>query len=184
MILDATAGNRNMWKNKNPTNTVFMDKEFGLGIPPDVLADFRYCPFRTGVFNCVIFDPPHYVTPPIWHRNPKGYELGLGRQDEKGFRRGPWWGEFKSKTDMFISIHKAQKEFQRLTNRLCLKWHEGTFTLWKILPLFKDWMEIQRIEHQSPHKKGNKTNRTYWITFIRGSTPLPSSDETQDKVIK
>lgn len=139
-----------MWSNKTPPLTVFMDKETKLSIPPDIIADFRYSPFRDNMFECVLFDPPHYINAPPWHRDPT--------LTYKGSRAnwGTFYGNFNSKEEMFSSIYEAQKEFQRLSKRLCLKWSEVRVSLWKILAFFRDWQEIGRI----------KINNYYWITFI------------------
>jgi len=150
MLLDATAGNRMMWKNKTPPNTIFLDIEKNLSIPPDIIADNRYCPFRDNIFDCIIYDPPHYVNAPPWHRDPSlTYKASRGNW-------GTFYGNFKSKEEMFSSIYKAQKEFLRISKRLCLKWSEVRVSLWNVLVFFKDWIEINRV----------KTNNYYWITFI------------------
>lgn len=59
LMLDATADNRAMWRNKEPPAVIFLDRELRLARPPTVFADNRYCPFRDGVFDCVIYDPLH-----------------------------------------------------------------------------------------------------------------------------
>ena len=55
-----------MWPNRFNYNTVFLDKEVDLLFPPDVRAVWSHLPFRDGVFECVIFDPPH-----MWGTLPK-----------------------------------------------------------------------------------------------------------------
>jgi len=159
MMLDATAGNRHMWPNKTPPNVVFIDKEFGLAIPPDIFADNHHCPFRDGVFDCIFYDPPYSVHQVIWFMN---------KQTRKHGGLGYYYGKFDSKTDLFSSVHKAQKEFQRLTNRLCFKWNEYQVSIWKILPFFKGWTIKQIKEHKSKWQRGK--DKTYWITFVRSCT--------------
>ena len=161
MILDATAGNRMIWPKKNPPYTIFMDKEHDLARTPDMVADFRFCPFRDDVFDCIIFDPPYSTSQVIWFMN-KGI-----RQDAHG-GIGSYYGKFKSKREMFSSIDKAQREFSRLTNRLCFKWNEYQVSLWKILPFFSEWKEIHRMEIPLQLRKGvrNSKNKSWWVTFI------------------
>ena len=158
VMLDATAGNRMMWKHSNykPRNTIFLDKEIDLRLPPDVIADNRFCPFRDGVFECIIYDPPHYVNAPIWFRIPNS---GTGTKHN----RETFYGNFESKKEMITSIYNAQNEFQRLTKRLCLKWFERSISLWKILPFFRDWSIINKREVNPTHK--SRSAKTYWITF-------------------
>ncbi len=144
-ILDATAGNRKMWDGRTPEipYVVFMDRETKLRIPPDVFADHRAIPFRDDVFYCVVYDPPFMArrNPPQYWNDPRETKY----LNKRGFQaRNAWWGLPKTKKELISTIHKAQKEFQRITNILCLKWVEVDYSLWKILPFFKDWQENHR----------------------------------------
>jgi len=182
VVLDATAGNRVMWRRKeghprNPPNTIFMDKEFKLSIPPDIIADFRYCPFRDDVFGCVFFDPPYSWHIQPWHRHPEGYILGQGLE---GRNRGTYYGTFQSKTDLLVSIYKAQQEFMRVSGRLCFKWNEYSISLWNILSLFKDWIIIQTKEYKASKKRSKI--KTFWVTFSRSSPRKAISDNPENNV--
>ena len=157
MMLDATAGNRMIWPNKNPSNVIFLDKEIGLARSPDIFADNRFCPFRDNVFDCVIFDPPHSCSIPPWWSDPATSKKRRGNL-------ASWYGKFENKTDMFSSINKAQKEFARVAKRLCLKWSELEVSLWKILPFFREWKIIQTKPHKGKFKVGK--TKTYWVTFV------------------
>ena len=153
VVLDATAGNRMMWKNKNPPLTVFMDKKTDLRVRPDVIGVWGHAPFRDDVFDCILFDPPHIV-------RTKGAD--------PRFTMHVNYGSWKSKTEAIIGINKAQKEFLRLTKRLCFKWcntRDGP-TLWTLLPFFKEWKETHRKEWNT---KGSGTIRgtSFWVTFVR-----------------
>lgn len=161
MMLDATAGNRMIWPNKNPPNVVFMDKEIRLAFSPHIFADFRDLPFRDDVFDCVLFDPPHSCSIPPWWNSP------TRSKNVNNPSLNAWYGKFENKRDMFSSIHRAQKEFARVAKRLCLKWSELEVTLWKIMPFFKEWEVIQTKPHIGKYKAGK--TKTYWITFIRSS---------------
>jgi len=172
MMLDATAGNRMMWKNKNPPLTIFIDKEARLKIPPDIIAAWERLPFRNNVFDCIIFDPPHYPKfgPKSRHGNPQSHS---------------WFGMFGTKTKLVRAMAKALQEFIRVGKdscRLCFKWCDTRIeylekttgkwrrrtenpSLWTLLSLFYDWKEIYRREYVSPY--GNNKQITYWITFIK-----------------
>lgn len=152
LTLDATAGHRSMWRKKHPPLTVFMDKRGPeLDIPPDVIAVWKYCPFRSGVFGVVLFDPPFIVR--------------VGGPDKRRMlhnRFGAWF----SKCRAVASIAAAAKEFQRLAPRLCFKWgdtRDGP-TLWGLLPLFRGWIEIHRREWTIPNRI---RGQVYWVTFIK-----------------
>jgi len=160
-----------MWSNKFPPNTVFMDKEIRLFRSPDIFADFRHCPFRNDIFDCVIFDPPHIIRrggPIPWFSDPSSSLHGKS-----------WYGYFDNKIEALTSINKAQKEFSRIGKRLCFKWNESTISLWKILPFFKEWHEIYRKEIIKDLNKSSLA-KTYWITFIRSSLRT-TSEKVSDK---
>jgi len=151
LTLDATAGNRMMWKNKYPPMTIFMDKKLDLSIPPDIVGVWEACPFRNSVFGRVIFDPPHIV-------RSGGYDprFGLHRK----------YGAWESKREAIISIYKAQIEFARLAFRLCFKWCETRDgpTLWGLMPLFDKWKKVFERERKTLGY-GKIRGSTYWITF-------------------
>ena len=73
LILDVTAGNRQMWNNKNQENVVFLDKETRLKIPPDIFGVWEKLPFRNHTFASIVFDPPHGEGPytNCIHHDPK-----------------------------------------------------------------------------------------------------------------
>ncbi len=153
-MLDATAGNRMIWgENKYNDNTVFMDIETRLARPPDVFGSSTHCPFREDVFNCVLFDPPWGINMPPWWSKPES----LGNN----------YGNFKTKRALLSYIHKSQKEFARLSPRLCLKWGERNVSLWKILAFFKsNWKEIFRRETGGIKSK----TKNYWVTMVLRSS--------------
>ena len=161
MMLDATAGNRAMWKNKTPPHTLFLDREVGLSTPPDIFAVWQKLPFRDKVFDCVLFDPPHdKFSPSSVHMNPQGWH---NPRIESGHKiGGTFWGSL-SKTWPADFI-KASGEFLRVSKRLCLKWNDSRHDLDKVLSFFKDWSIVQIKEHFSTMRRG-KTN-TFWVTMI------------------
>jgi len=83
-ILEATAGGRSYWHDKDHPETVFIDmrverddkfvvRGYDQNNPdvertgqytvlPHLQADFRNLPFPDRVFDLVVFDPPHFVT--------------------------------------------------------------------------------------------------------------------------
>jgi hypothetical protein len=165
MILDATAGNRMIWgKNKSQdiSRAIFIDKEYGFLIEPDIIADNTRLPFRTNFqFTSIIFDPPWGINMPPWWLNKKT-RLGSG-----GIH---YFGDFKTKIQLLSYIYKAQEEFKKYTNRLCFKWGERNISLFKILPFFRGWREIYRREINTHMNVGGKSkNRNWWITLIHSS---------------
>jgi len=170
-MLDATAGNRMLWSHKTPPNTIFLDKETGLRVPPDVFGCWERLPFRDDIFDSILFDPPHYAGfgPKSRHANPAG---------------NSWFGMFGTKKKLVRAMANGIQEFLRVgknTCRLCFKWCDTRIEytesttgrwrrrteaplLWNLLSLFYDWNEIHRLERLSPY--GNHNQLTSWITFI------------------
>ncbi len=154
MMLDVTAGNRMLWPNKNPPNTVFMDKEVGLRVAPDIFGAWNSLPFRDDSFDCIMFDPPHlmYMGPNSMHRDPGGQS---------------WWGlGWKNRMDLVRTLVTAQREFSRVGKRLLFKWGESRDggSVNRLLSLFTEWREIHRYTRPS---QGRSRNDTHWVTFIR-----------------
>lgn len=152
MMLDATAGHRMMWPNKNPPNTVFMDKKHDTRIPPDVIGVWEHLPFKDDCFDVVLFDPPHLIR--------------FGKPGQN-FRMFDNYGCWSSKVEALVAINKAQAEFARVAGRLCFKWcdtRDGP-KYWGLLPLFKGrWRKVFERSHPT---KGSGHRRTYWATFVR-----------------
>ena len=77
-ILDATAGSRGIWYQKDLPFVTWMDKRKGkytsyispkdkrvINVNPDVVADWtKTIPFENNYFDMVVFDPPHLVKKP------------------------------------------------------------------------------------------------------------------------
>jgi len=168
MILDATAGNRHIWgKNKYPEGVIFMDKEPNLKITPDVLATWQHSPFRADVFDCIIFDPPFYTNAPPWFTDLEEKRQNMKKRKEmRGLNR--WYGyPFKTKGEMVRELYKAQKEFARLTSRLCLKWCDIEISVDRILTIFDNWIPIFVQKYIDPNKVSKSKTTVWWVKMVR-----------------
>jgi hypothetical protein len=56
-ILDMSAGNRAVCREKQYADAVYVDLR--PSVKPTVCADTRCLPFNNGVFDLIVFDPPH-----------------------------------------------------------------------------------------------------------------------------
>lgn len=164
-----------MWRNKNPPLTIFMDRESRLARPPDIIADNRFCPFRDDVFECVIYDPPYYVrskassiSSPWIFDNPD-----LKKTPKTGGNPFSHFGIYYSKRELFNNLYRASREFLRISKRLCFKWGDGDYGLWRIIPFFRPWIEIYRRGFKSRGLK--RRDRGWWVTFIRPTSRRTSS---------
>lgn len=182
-ILDATAGNRTMWKTKESQFILFADIEPDLEIKPDKIMDCTKTGFPDKYFNIVFFDPPHG-----WGKKP-GLSL-LSIKNMRELEAYPWprkdmtrrskkarpyygWDKFQTKIGLLGFIHKSQEEFYRILENdgvLWFKWSEAKITLGKIQVFFKKWRVMLQIPVCSPSRenwKGKKEKRTYWIMFMK-----------------
>lgn len=174
MILDATAANRHMWTTKNPENVVFMDREPGLRIKPDILADFRYLPFQEGVFSFVVFDPPHLIQSSTelrskWlHSDPfEGRSAFFEKGSYPRKTYGSWWGFFKSGQEMRENIMLATNEIHRVTmsdGLLHFKWNNSMSKAMGVIGSFgRNWLELYRTDRQTGTHVSD--SRTFWVLF-------------------
>jgi len=76
-ILDATCSIRSIWYQKKHPFVTFLDKRYEtinmktenlkfkdcttLRIHPDIIAEWQSLPFKDGVFDMIVFDPPHII---------------------------------------------------------------------------------------------------------------------------
>lgn len=76
-ILDATAGSKTIWFEKNHPFVTFLDKRNEIinthnentkikngriiKIKPDINAQWEYLPFKNESFDMIVFDPPHLI---------------------------------------------------------------------------------------------------------------------------
>jgi hypothetical protein len=181
-ILDATAGNRTLWRKKESPLIFWIDIESELDIKPDQVIDCTKTDFPDNYFYAIFFDPPHgwggEVGKGIYTcRNEKEYteykeKYNLNRWGNKAVYYG--WDKYKTKTSLLGFIYKAQKEFLRILGpggMLWFKWNESKIPLYKILPLFKEWVEMLRFHVASPLQRIG-TSQTYWIMFMKKTQSL------------
>lgn len=166
MILDATAGNRQMWKKKDSDNIIYLDQGMKLQVPPTLIADNTSSPFPDCTFDTIFYDPPHR-----WNWEGSYYSFQNVEDASKiwGKKSGIityyGWDVYKTKIDLIKHINKAQKEFHRILKDdglLWLKWNELEIMLSPILSLFGRWDELMRLYVESPLQR-KKDVQTYWI---------------------
>lgn len=151
IILDATAGYRMMWFNKQHPNCLYIDQRSEVN--PDEIQDFRKLPYPNNCFKLVVFDPPHEIKS---DKSIKGWVM------LKNF------GRLKPETWSF-DISKGLKECWRVLEPygiLIFKWNETD-------------KKISQIQQYFPCKPlfGQKTNtsiarhgysaHTFWFCFMK-----------------
>lgn len=169
-VLDATAGNRSMWKTRESDYVLWIDIESELSEQPDLIMDCTKTNFEDGRFHTIFFDPPHSYG----HTKNTGVHQTPSRDimREKGWGTGAYYGfdKYSSKTAWLSFINKAQEEFYRILNDdgiLWFKWGELRSTLDSILPFFKRWMVMMRFE--VAYRGQVKGCRTWWVALMKNS---------------
>lgn len=150
-ILDATAGGRMMWFDKENPNVLYTDIRTEahtlcdgrtLEIKPDMEVDFTNMPFEDGTFNLVVFDPPHL--------NKLGQNSWMAKK--YGVLKYHWRDD----------IQQGLAECMRVLKQngvLIFKWNETQIKLTDIMPLVP-----------TPPLFGHTSGRhgkTIWMAFMK-----------------
>jgi len=195
MILDATAGNRTMWKKKDSDNIVYIDQGTRLQVPPDVICDHTKAPFRDGVFDTIFFDPPHRWA---WEGSYFSFQNVEDAAEIWGEKSGVityyGWDIYKTRGDLIRYLYKANLELCRLLKDdglLWLKWNELEINLMQILSLFDKWDMLIEFPVSDPRQR-KKDVQTFWCCLekrtegIRQSLldALPADDELSEPVLE
>jgi len=172
-ILDATAGFRMMWFNKQHPNTVFMDLRNDMQLRKDaeqfgenraraifkswmpnnatIQGDFRKTTFPNEKFKLIVWDPPHL--------------FGSGsRKHQQGLCFGTlhaetWQSDLKRG---FAELWRCLAPW----GILIFKWHDSKFQYKRILKLFFERPLFGQITSKRKDKKG-KTIHTFWFCFMK-----------------
>ena len=168
MILDATAGNRTMWKDSPPDDTIFIDIEKKLEIKPTIFADNTNTPFLPKTFDAIFYDPPHmYGDKSSYYVFPDSKSF---KEKWQGYGKIPrYYGgdKYKNQQELIVHIYKAQKEFHRILKDdglLWLKWNETAITANRVLKLFDHFTAILVLPTKAPSQTAG-THQTYWVCF-------------------
>jgi len=176
IILDATAGNRMIWNIKKSPYVLWIDIE--PEVEPDLILDCTNTNFLDKQFRMIFFDPPHSYGRT---KNTGIYQTPSAKiRFEKWGSRGGYYGfdKYPTKTALLSFIHKAQEEFYRILDDygvLWFKWAEIHATLDAILPLFKKWNLMMKIEVAFQGKV--KGNTTWWVMFMKKSEFLTNDEK-------
>jgi tRNA G10 N-methylase Trm11 len=135
-ILDATAGNRGIWFNKNHPLATYID--INPKVKPDIVMDCTKTCFPDKTFDLIVFDPPH---------------IGSSSQN-KGIITTRY-GHLRA-NEIRRLIYNAFKEFNRILKDggfVLFKWNDHDQKLDKILGLVEDFEPLfgQRVAIRTKH---------------------------------
>ena len=146
-ILDATAGYRGIWFDKNEEHTVYIDIRPETN--PDYIMDCTKTTFPDKFFNLIVFDPPHEA---IVSRKGK-----LGNRYTSGLRA----------YEIRKLVKNAFKEFYRILKDdgfVIFKWNDHDQKLSKILSLIGNFKPLfgHKVAMRTKH-----ASSTYYIVLIK-----------------
>jgi len=184
-ILDATCSNRAMWRIKDNKHILFIDIEPELQIKPDIIIDCRKTNLPSESINMVFFDPPHWWGDKVGTmfytcRNDEDKKELIKKHGDGGYS---YYGtdKYPTKSALLSFIHKAQEEFYRIMKNdgvLWLIWSEAKIPLFKILPFFKNWDELIRLQVSNTHQTLSSV-QNWWIMFMKKPNPVQHIDLTE-----
>lgn len=147
-VLDATAGSRMIWFNKENPDVLYMDNRQlrttlcdgrALNINPDIVADFRDMPFEDDTFYLVVFDPPHLLH--------AGEDSWLAKK--YGILDETWREDISRGFNECMRVLKPN-------GTLIFKWNEDQVKLCEV---------IRAIGHKPLF--GNRRSKTHWLVFMK-----------------
>jgi len=146
-ILEATAGGRSYWHDKQHPETVFMDlrleKESGFvwegydvenskrpskgnyTVLPHLQADYRNLPFANRTFDLVVFDPPHLVT-----NNGMKKLHGIMKRKYGALHAETWQNDMRL---AFNELFRVMKDTASLNFKFC-DYHIGFQEILDVIP--------------------------------------------------
>lgn len=140
------------WFEKDSANVVFGDIRHeshtlcdgrSLVIRPDVRMDFAMLPFASGIFDMVVFDPPHLVN--------VGYSSWMAKK----------YGNLKPGWQIEISAGFSECfRVLRHGGTLIFKWNETQVPV----------SNVAKLAGAAPlfgHRSG-KNSKTHWLCFVKG----------------
>ena len=173
-ILDATAGFRMMWFDKNQENTVYLDKrndeqirkdaeDFGNNRGrklfktldrknPTVEGNFCKTPYSDESFRLIVWDPPHLIG-----SNSRRFQQGL----TFGVLQAETWQS--ELTHGFLELWRLLKPY----GVLIFKWHDSSLDYKRILKLFHTKPLFGQITSNRYPKSAKKTRHTFWFCFMK-----------------
>jgi len=159
MILDVTAGLKEMWFDKENPETVYLDWRRGEivfyeqvrgRIAPTIQADNRCLPLRDNVFDLVLFDPPHLIEDPAKVRMREG---SLYQKKYDTLHPLTW----------IKDVYRASREAFRVLKPegfLIFKWADHDRPLKRLTALFPERPLFGTRSHSTKRK-----NHTYFVVF-------------------
>jgi hypothetical protein len=170
VVLDLTAANRIMWKDKEPHDFIFVDIERNLDVKPTILSDNRCSAFRSKSIDIIYIDLPHdwrkseslsfYTSP-----NREIFNKRFPKYASNRSTRYYGWDKVKSKEELLKLVESVSKESLRILNDdgiFNFKWCEVKIPISQILEILEiDWVVLMNLPIKSKMQTSNC--QTYWV---------------------
>jgi hypothetical protein len=152
-ILDMSAGNRAIWIEKAYPDAVFVDCRES--VRPQIVCDTRRLPFADGIFDMVVFDPPHE---------------NFGKNGKCSALYG--WHTTEEIRDIVKRSSREAWRVTRANSLMLLKWNDHGQRLGKILDvigspwraLFGHKVSMKQWTNADGRPRGSST---YWVAMLR-----------------
>jgi hypothetical protein len=170
MILDATASNRTMWKQKDIEHIIYLDMEKKLERKPTLYADNTKTPFLDKSFDTIFYDPPHgWGEGHPFYKYPDAKSFKEKWQGYGDIPRYYGWDKYKNQQELLVHLWRAQKEFFRILKDdglLWLKWNTQLISINRVLAIFEYWNELLNLPITAKTQTAGNS-QTYWICLIK-----------------
>lgn len=179
IILDATAGFRMMWFNKDNPNAIFLDqrgddeliragvRDSWIPLKPTTKGDFRDMKqFPDNHFRLIVFDPPHLQ----WLGETSIFKKKFGQLQKETWPK---------------DIKQGSAELWRVLapfGVLLFKWNDHDIDYRKILKLFPTKPLFGQITAGSRGKTGKGRSNTFWFCFMKIPKSFQLSETEKNEV--
>jgi len=170
MILDATAGNRTMWRYKDSEYIIYIDMEKKLEVKPTIFAVNINTPFLDKLFDTIFYDPPYGWGEGIpLYKYPDAASVPYWVSKYMNAPRYYGWDKFNNQQELIVHLYRAQKEFHRILKDdgvLWLKWNIVKIPIHRVLAIFDLWFIMLELPVKAPTQTAGK-GQTYWICLMK-----------------
>ena len=153
-ILDATAGYRMMWFNKQHPNALYIDQR--PECEPDEIQDFTKLPYPDKTFKLIVFDPPHIK------RTSENLNSNMIR--DFGYLQPETWQDEIKKG--FIELWRCLENNGVLIFKWCNVYFPSNIIL-KLFPVKPLFYQISASHKRSNSGKKLKRVKTLWFCFMK-----------------
>lgn len=165
-ILDATAGYRMMWTNKQHPNAIYLDEK--AEVCPDIIGDFtKLSQFPDNTFRLVLFDPPHVVRNSVHGDIQRNFGILKCETWQSDLRKG------------LIECMRVLKTY----GILLFKWNTHSKTIPQILKILPYEPLVSQTTKGTYTNRRKHESRTVWFCFMKLPVALNKTNLIENKEV-